>query len=163
VKESGRDIILMYYHRICLEVLRNITKALSQDSWSPCWDFKPEPPRYEAAMLPTGPRRLVLAGQLCFHFTIESWTLNLENWIVKRLLVFAAHHFRFSYRKTEGNYCWITFRRQHTSFRDKLRNRNKITVMRQTLHRDEGLASWPFLCLPKTWEFCVLYRKLFLY
>jgi hypothetical protein len=45
---------LKYYPCICLEILENTTKDLSQDIWSPDRDFNPRPADYEAAgVLPT--------------------------------------------------------------------------------------------------------------
>jgi hypothetical protein len=45
---------------ICLEGLRKTTKNLSQDSRSPGRDLNPGPPEYEAGVLTTRPRRLVV-------------------------------------------------------------------------------------------------------
>jgi hypothetical protein len=50
---------LRRYSRIRLEGLRNTTKNISQDSWSPGRDLNPEPPEYEARVLATRPRRSI--------------------------------------------------------------------------------------------------------
>jgi hypothetical protein len=46
---------LRYYPDICLDVLRNTTKTLSQDSRSPGQDLNPGPPEYETGALTTRP------------------------------------------------------------------------------------------------------------
>jgi hypothetical protein len=48
---------LRYYPGVCLENLRKTMKNLSQDSRSPGQDLDPGPPKYEAGVLTTRPRR----------------------------------------------------------------------------------------------------------
>jgi hypothetical protein len=57
VKGSGRDLILWYYPRICLEGLRIYMKALSQNRRSPGRDVNPGFPENESGMLATPPQR----------------------------------------------------------------------------------------------------------
>jgi hypothetical protein len=47
------------YSGICLEGLKKTMKNLSQDSRSPGQDLNPRPPKYEAGVLTTQPRRSV--------------------------------------------------------------------------------------------------------
>jgi hypothetical protein len=58
---SCRGLILRKYFSIRLEVLRKITKNLSQDSRFPCLYLNPGLPEYEAGVLTTRPRRSVPA------------------------------------------------------------------------------------------------------
>jgi hypothetical protein len=56
---SSRGLISRHYPGIFLKGLRNITKSLIQDSWSPGRDLNPGPLEYETGVLTTQPRRSV--------------------------------------------------------------------------------------------------------
>jgi hypothetical protein len=56
---SCLGLILRYYPRILLEVLRKTTKPLSQESRFPDQELKPGPPEYETGVLTTRQRRSV--------------------------------------------------------------------------------------------------------
>jgi hypothetical protein len=54
---KNRSLLRLSYCRgICRAILRENTKNLSQDIWSPDWDLNPGPPKYAAVMLSHGPR-----------------------------------------------------------------------------------------------------------
>jgi hypothetical protein len=53
---------LRYYPGIRVVRLRKTTKPMSQGSRSPGRDLNPGPPEYEAVVLTTKPRRLVVIG-----------------------------------------------------------------------------------------------------
>jgi hypothetical protein len=59
MERSGLRLLLRYYLSICREKLRKPTENLTQDSWSPGRDSKPEPPDYETGVLTNRPLRSV--------------------------------------------------------------------------------------------------------
>jgi hypothetical protein len=112
-----RGLILRYYPGIRLEELRKSTKTLSQDCPSPGRDSNPGTPEYEAGVLSTRPRRLVIDHVVCLMSSTNqfsqtghnsSWTTVEPNTAVSDTLgapgtvndINDGTEFRFSYWPT---------------------------------------------------------------